>query len=160
MSDRERQSGVGPVEILLVTADPGAAGLTREGFVGGRILNTFHVVGDAIEALAFLRRRNEYADAPDVDLVLVDLDLPRASVEAFLAQRTADPPIGRIPVFVLSGSDDRCADRRCTDRRLTDRGVDGSLAKPVDPDAFFDAVRSIDDYWLSIVRSPAITETE
>ena len=155
MSDRERQSGVGPVEILLVTADPAEAGLTREGFVDGRVVNTLHVLGDATEALAFLRRRNEYADAPDVDLVLVDLALPRAPVEAFLAQCTADPSLGRIPVLVLSGPDDQPPDRRSTAR-----GVEGSLAKPVDPDAFFDAVRSIDDYWLSIVRSPAITETE
>ena len=141
--------------MLLVAADASDVGLTRARFIDGKIANSLHVVGDGAEALAFLSRRNEYADAPDVDLVLVDLDLPRASVEAFLDQRAADPPLSRIPVFVLSGSDDRC-----TDRWSAGRGVTGSLAKPIDPDAFFDAVRSIDSFWLSIVRTPAVTETE
>ena len=141
--------------MLLVATDASDAGLTTAGFIDGKIVNTLHVVDDGAEALAFLRRRNEYAYAPGVDLVLVDLDLPRASVETFLEQRAADPSLGRIPVFVLTASDDRR-----TDCRPTGRGVTGSLAKPIDPDAFFEVVRSIDDFWLSIVRSPAVTETE
>lgn len=139
-----------PVTILLVEDNPGDVRLTQEGFKYSKLTNTLHVVGDGIEALDFLFQRNDYADAPRPDIVLLDLNLPRKSGHEVLEELRADPKHRAIPVIVLSGSDSQ------TDViKSYNLGVQGYLTKPVDPDEFIDMIRSLEQFWLSIVKLPS-----
>ena len=86
-----------PIEILLVEDSPGDVRLTKEGFYATGLRNTLHVVQDGVEAMAFLRREDVYADAPAPDLILLDLNLPRKSGREVLAEIKQDPALKRIP---------------------------------------------------------------
>lgn len=137
------------VQILLVEDNRGDARLTREVFGEGRITNDLHVVSDGVEAVRFLRGEGPYAGAPRPDLILLDLNLPRMDGREVLATIKADPALRTIPVVVLSTS-------------AADRDIDQSyqlhansfVTKPVDLDQFIAVVRSIESFWLTIVRLP------
>lgn len=146
---RENRTGA-PIDVLLVEDNPADVRLTREGFKAGKITNTLHVVDNGIDALDFLFQRNDYADAPRPDVVLLDLNLPHKTGHEVLEELHADPDRRQIPVVVLSGSD---AQQDII--RSYDLCVNGYLTKPVDPDAFIDMICSFERYWLSIVRLPA-----
>jgi len=87
------------VEILLVEDNPGDVELTREAFEEARVRNRLHMVGDGVEALAFLRRQGRYAQAPRPDIVLLDLNLPKKSGLEVLTELKQDPDLRRIPVI-------------------------------------------------------------
>jgi chemotaxis family two-component system response regulator Rcp1 len=138
-----------PVEILLVEDNPGDVRLTAEALRDDKVCNHLHVVGDGTEALAFLRREGKYADAPRPDLVLLDLHLPGKSGHEVLAEIKKDVRLRRIPVVVLTTSD--------TDEdvvRSYDLCANCHIKKPVDLEGFMAVVRSIDEFWFSIVRLP------
>lgn len=138
-----------PVEILLVEDNPADVQLTVEALRDARVHNNLHVAGDGEEALLFLRRRNEYAEAPRPDLVLLDLNLPRKSGREVLADIKADPDLRRIPVIILSTSsnDDDIAS-------AYDLAANCYVTKPVDLDEFLGVVRAIDSFWLSLAKLP------
>ena len=140
---------VEPVDILLVEDNPGDIRLTEEAFKDGRIANTLHVVEDGVAALDFLFQRNSYADAPRPGLVLLDLNLPRKNGDEVLEELHADPEIRRIPVIVLTSSE---SEKDVV--KSYELCANGFLTKPVDPEAFIDAIRSLERYWLSVVRLP------
>ena len=136
-------------QLLLVEDNPGDVRLTREAFESGRIENELHVVPDGTQALDFLHRRGEYADAPRPDLILLDLNLPRTDGEAVLEELKADPEFRSIPVIVLTSS------RAEEDvARSYDLHANAYLTKPVDPDEFIETVRAFEKFWLSVVRLP------
>ena len=138
------------IDILLAEDNPGDVRLTQEGFRGGPLTSTLHVVEDGVEALDFLFQRNDYADAPRPDIVLLDLNLPRKNGHEILEELRAAPNHRDIPVIVLSGSDSK------EDiYRSYDLFANGYLAKPVDPDEFIEMIRSLERFWLSIVRLPS-----
>ena len=144
-----------PVDILLVEDNPGDIRLTQEAFADGQIANTLHVVEDGVEALDFLFQRNDYADAPRPDLVLLDLNLPRKNGDEVLEELHTDSDRRRIPVIVLTSSDAE------TDVvRSYELCASGYLTKPVDPDEFIQSVRDIERFWFSIVRLPADTDPD
>ena len=93
-----------PVEILLVEDNPGDVRLTREALREGKVRNNLYVASDGVEALAFLRREGQYADAVRPDLVLLDINLPRKDGREVLAEIKADPALRYIPVVVLTSS--------------------------------------------------------
>ena len=136
-------------QILLVEDNPGDARLTREVFSEGRITNRLHVVSDGVEAVRFLRGEEPYGDAPRPDLILLDLNLPRMDGREVLGILKADPELRTIPVVVLSTS-------------AADQDIDQSyhlhanafITKPVDLDQFIAVVRSIESFWLTVVRLP------
>jgi CheY-like chemotaxis protein len=138
------------IEILLVEDNPGDVRLTQEVLKDGRILNTLHVVGDGAEALAFLRREGEFADAPRPDLVLLDLNLPKMDGREVLAVVKSDPDLRRIPVVVLTTSSSEIDVMTSYDLH-----ANCYITKPVDLDQFVKVVRSIEDFWLAIVRLPS-----
>jgi len=147
-------SGTGdPADILLVEDNPGDVRLTEEAFREGQIRNTLHVVTDGVEALEFLNRRGEYADAPFPDLILLDLNLPRKNGDEVLEEISADPELARIPVIVLTGSS---AEEDVV--RSYDLAANAYLTKPVDPEEFIETVRSFQEFWLSVVRLPPSDE--
>lgn len=137
------------IEILLVEDNPGDVRLTREVLKDGRIRNKLNVAEDGVEALAFLRREGAYADAPQQDLILLDLNLPKKDGREVLAEIKADPVLRRIPVVVLTMS---AAEMDI----LTAYNLHANcyITKPVDLDQFTQVIRSIEDFWLAIVKLP------
>jgi len=138
-----------PIQILLVEDNPGDVRLTREVLKEGRISNTLNVVEDGVEALAFLRREGAYADAKQQDLVLLDLNVPKKDGREVLAEMKADPALRRIPVIVLTSSS-----AELDIHGAYDLHANCYITKPVDLDQFTKVVRSIEEFWLSIVKLP------
>ncbi len=138
-----------PIEILLVEDNPGDVRLTQEVLKEGRIRNTLNVVTDGVEALAFLRREGAYADAPPQDMVLLDLNLPRMDGREVLAEIKGDPELRKIPVVVLTTSS-----AEVDILKAYDLHANCYITKPVDLDQFENVVRSIEDFWLAIVKLP------
>ena len=93
-----------PLHILLVEDNPGDVRLAEEAFKEGNILSDLHVVADAEEALAFLRREADYTDSVRPDLILLDLDLPGKSGLEALEEIKADQNLRTIPVVILTAS--------------------------------------------------------
>jgi CheY-like chemotaxis protein len=141
--------GHAPIEILLVEDNEGDVRLTREVLKDGRIRNTLNVVGDGVEALAYLRREREYAETKPQDLVLLDLNLPKMDGREVLALIKADPDLRRIPVVVLTTSSSEVDVLSAYDLH-----ANCYITKPVDLDQFVKVVRSIEDFWLAIVKLP------
>jgi CheY-like chemotaxis protein len=138
-----------PIEILLVEDNPGDVRLTREVFKDGRIRNTLNVVGDGVEALAYLRCEGAYAGCKPQDLILLDLNLPKKDGREVLAEIKADPALRRIPIVVLTTS---AAEADIL--TAYDLHANCYITKPVDLDQFVKVVRSIEDFWLAIVKLP------
>ncbi len=138
-----------PIEILLVEDNPGDVRLTQEALKEGKVRNKLHVVGDGVEALAFLCQEGEYADAPRPDLILLDLNLPRKNGREVLAEIKEHPNLRRIPVVILTVSQ---AEEDVL--RTYDLHANCYITKPVDLEQFIKVVASIEDFWLTIVRLP------
>jgi len=138
-----------PVSVLLVEDDPGDVLMTREAFEDFTIDNTLHVVGDGVEAMAFLHREGIFAEAPTPDLVLLDLNLPRMDGREVLAAIKNDAALRQIPVVVLTTSEAE-EDVLCSYQLHANAYV----TKPVDFQRFVDVVRAIDDFFVTVVRRP------
>jgi len=137
------------IEILLVEDDPGDVRLTLEALKGAKVTNRLSVVGDGIEALAFLRRAGKYAGAPGPDLILLDLNLPKMDGREVLAEIKADPDLKRIPVVVLTTSHDEQDVLQAYNTH-----ANCYITKPVDLKQFLSVVESIENFWLTIVKLP------
>lgn len=138
-----------PIDILLVEDNPADAELTREAMAESRLLNRLHVVRDGVEALAFLRREGGYGGVPRPDLVLLDLNLPRKDGRAVLTEMKGDPGLRRIPVVVLTSSQ---AEQDVA--RAYELNANCYVTKPVDLEQFLMIVRSIEQFWFTVVKLP------
>ncbi len=138
-----------PIEILLVEDNPGDVRLTLEVMKDARVRNHMSMVKDGVEALAFLRREGDFADAPRPDLILLDLNLPKKDGREVLADIKADPTLRRIPVVVLTVSKDEEDILKSYDLY-----ANCYVTKPIDMEQFIAVVRSIEDFWLTIVKLP------
>ena len=146
-----RQANQGkPIEILLVEDSPDDACLTIEALRDGKVQNRVSHVEDGEEALTFLRRRAPHAEAPRPDLILLDLCLPKKSGREVLEEIKSDPELRRIPVVIMTTVEDHDVIRQ-----IYDRHANCYVNKPVDLDQFIGVVRSIEDFWLTIVKLPA-----
>jgi two-component system, chemotaxis family, response regulator Rcp1 len=150
MSTADLSPMMEPIEILLVEDSPADVDLTREALEDARVHNNLNVVNDGVEALAFLRREGAYAAAPRPDLILLDLNLPKKDGREVLAEIKTDPVLRRIPVVILTTSQ---AEQDIL--KSYDLHANCYISKPVDLDAFVEVVRSIEGFWLAIVRLPA-----
>ncbi|WP_107655436.1 response regulator [Nocardia suismassiliense] len=140
-----------PIDILLVEDDPGDELMTREAFEDNKIGNTLHVAHDGQEALDFLYRQGEYAEAPRPDLILLDLNLPRYDGRQVLERIKADPDLSHIPVVVLTTS---AAEEDIL--RSYKLHANAYVTKPVDLDQFVAAIKHIDDFFVQVVRLPRL----
>ena len=138
-----------PIEILLIEDNPGDVRLTKEVLMEGKVRNHLQVVGDGVEAMAFLRRENNYAEAPRPDLILLDLNLPKKDGREVLQEIKADHQLRRIPVVVLTTS---AADEDIL--RSYELRANCYITKPVDLNQFIRVVRTIETFWLTIVSLP------
>jgi chemotaxis family two-component system response regulator Rcp1 len=142
------------IEVLLVEDSPGDVRLTREAFKDAKMHINLHVASDGAEAMAFLRREGEHTNSPRPDLILLDLNLPKKDGREVLAELKQSSVLKSIPVVILTTS-------------ASETDIQGSyeqhancyITKPVDLEGFLKVVRSIDSFWLSVVRLPAKTRS-
>ena len=142
-------SAAQPIHILLVEDNPGDVRLVVESLRDSKIRNNMSVVSDGEAALLFLQRRGEHANAARPDLILLDLNLPKVSGQQVLTQIKADPELRRIPVVIITSStieQDVLA--------AYDKSANCYVTKPVDLQQFVKVVKSIEEFWLSIVKLP------
>ena len=137
------------VVILLVEDNEGDVRLTREALHEGRVANQLIVARDGVEALAVLRRTGAHAASPRPHLVLLDLNLPKMDGRQVLAEIKADVDLRRIPVVVLTTSK---AEEDIV--RTYNLHANCYITKPVDFEKFVSVIRTIDEFWLTVVRLP------
>ena len=137
------------VDILLVEDNPGDVRLTEEALREGKVKNRLHVANDGVEAIEFLRREGKYIDAVKPDLILLDLNLPRKDGREVLKEIKADPGLRVIPIVVLTTS---AAEEDIL--KTYNLHANCYITKPVDLEQFLKIVRTIEDFWLSVVKLP------
>jgi chemotaxis family two-component system response regulator Rcp1 len=138
-----------PIQILLVEDNPGDVRLTREALKDSKMHNTLHVASDGVEALRFLRGEGEYEGSPRPDIILLDLNLPRKDGREVLAEIKADESLRRIPVVILTTSDDEHDILRSYDLH-----ANCYITKPLDLRQFATIVKTIENFWFQIVKLP------
>ncbi len=138
-----------PVEILLVDDSLADVRLTLESLRDSKIHNHISVAKDGVEAMSFLRREGEYASAPRPHLILLDLNMPRKNGREVLMEIKGDPSLKRIPVVILTGSK---AEEDIV--RSYDLHANCYVSKPVDLERFIKIVKSIEEFWFTVVMLP------
>jgi len=137
------------LQVLLVEDSPGDVRLTQEAFKDAKVHVGLHVVSDGAEAIAFLGRAGKHADAPRPDLILLDLNLPKKDGREVLAEIKGNPKWQTIPVVILTTS--------ASEEDILKSYVlhaNCYITKPVNLDGFLKVVKSIDNFWLSVVKLP------
>jgi chemotaxis family two-component system response regulator Rcp1 len=142
-------------EILLVEDNSGDAKLALEALKVGRLRYEAHVVEDGEQAISFLRREGEYADAPRPDIILLDLNLPKKDGRQVLAEIKEDENLKRIPVVVFTAS--RSEDDML---RAYDLRANCYITKPSDIEQLFKIVRDIENFWFTVVRLPRMEKED
>jgi CheY-like chemotaxis protein len=137
------------IDILLVEDDRGDELITREAFEQNKIRNNLHVARDGEEGLDFLYRRGAFGDAPEPDLILLDLNLPKYDGRQLLEQIKSDANLCHIPVVVLTTSS--AEEDVLKSYKLH---ANAYVTKPVDVEQFMSAVRQIDEFFVQVVRLP------
>jgi len=137
------------ITILLVEDNPGDARLAIEAFKEAKMSNNLYWVKDGVEALDFLENKGEFINMPKPDVILLDLNLPKKDGREVLAEIKQNEALRRIPVVVLTVSD--------TEEDILESynlHANCYISKPLDIDKFMQVVKSIEDFWLAIVRLP------
>jgi two-component system, chemotaxis family, response regulator Rcp1 len=137
------------IHVLLIEDNPGDADLTRETLEASKLLLRISVVVDGAQALEYLLRQGPFTDAVMPDLILLDLNLPKMDGREVLRSIKAHEELRAIPVVILTSSD---AERDVVESYQL--GASCYVTKPVDLLAFQSIVRSIEGFWLSVVRLP------
>jgi CheY-like chemotaxis protein len=138
-----------PIEILLVEDNLGDIRLTQEALKDSTLENNLSVVQDGVQALTFLRREGNFTGAPRPDIILLDLNLPRKDGREVLAEIKEDARLKRIPVVVLTTSDD--------DKDIMvsyNLHANCYITKPVDLNRFVDIIKTIEGFWFQVVKLP------
>ena len=137
------------IEVLLVEDSPGDVRLTREAIKDAQVRMKLHAVGDGVEAMAFLARKGKYANAPRPDLILLDLNLPKRDGREVLEEIKESRTLKSIPVVILTTSSSEADILRSYMLH-----ANCYITKPVSLDGFLTVVKSIDNFWLSVVKLP------
>jgi CheY-like chemotaxis protein len=139
----------GAIEILMIEDSVDDIEITMEALKDAKVRNNLAVVRDGIEAMAYLRGQGEYKDAPRPDVIFLDLNMPRMDGRQVLEQIKSDPDLQNIPVVVLTTSE---ADEDIL--KAYELHANCYITKPVDMAQFIKVVRSIEDFWVTVVRLP------
>jgi len=138
------------IVILLVEDNPGDVRLIKEAFEEANTDARLWVLDNGVDALAFLRREGVYDRAPRPDLMLLDLNLPKKDGREVLLEVKGDRNLRRTPVVVLTASE---AEEDIL--KVYDLQANCYVAKPLDLDRFIEVIRSILEFWLTIVKLPS-----
>ncbi len=139
-----------PIDILLVEDNPGDIRLTQEAFKDGKIKNDLNVVMDGEEAIYYLKKTGQYANVSTPDIILRDLNLPKKDGREVLAEIKDDPLLKLIPVIILTTSS-----AQSDILNTYSHHANCYIMKPVDFNQFINVIRTIEDFWLTIVKLPA-----
>ena len=137
------------IDILLVEDNPGDVRLAQEALKESKIRNRLYVVEDGVEATDFLRQQGKYGGVPRPDLILLDLNLPRKSGREVLTEVKSDESLKRIPVVVLTVSKAEEDIMKCYSNH-----ANCYITKPLDFSQFMEITKSIEEFWLTIVKLP------
>lgn len=142
-------NNVTPIEILLVEDSPADVRLTKEALKEEKIHNNLSVVNDGVEAMAFLHRQGKYSKAARPDLILLDLNLPKKDGREVLKEIKSDKEFKAIPVVVLTIS-------KAEEDVIKSYNLHANcyITKPIDLNQFAKVVKTIQDFWLTIVKLP------
>ena len=143
------ESSLHPIEILLVEDNPGDSRLAIEALKESKLKNNLYVAEDGVEAMNFLYKTGKYSKMPRPDLIILDLNLPKKDGREVLAEIKNDDNLKRIPVVILTIS-------KAEEDILKTYNLHANcyVTKPLDLDQFMKVVRSIEDFWLTIVKLP------
>ncbi|HXD24233.1 MAG TPA: response regulator [Gemmatimonadaceae bacterium] len=141
------RTAIAPIEILLVEDNLPDVRLTLEAFKDARVRNNLHVAHDGVQAMAYLRNEGEFTAATRPDLILLDLNLPRMDGREVLSEIKNDPALEHIPVVILTTSQAEQDILRSYHLR-----ANAFITKPVDLTDFLRVIRTIEEFWLEIVR--------
>src|ERR1700730_146449 len=139
-----------PLQILLVEDSAGDVPLTLEAFKDAKVHVKLHVASDGAEAMAFLRREGTHSNVPRPDLILLDLNLPKKDGREVLAEVKGDSNLQTIPVVILTTSESEADILKSYSLH-----ANCYITKPVSLDGFLKVVKSIDDFWLTVVKLPS-----
>ena len=145
------EKNIRPVNVLLVEDNPGDVRLTQEAFKEAKISIKLDVTMDGAEAIKFLRKEDDYADAVTPDLILLDLNLPKKDGREVLKEIKTDDTLKRIPVVVLTTSN---AEQDIM--KSYNLHVNCYINKPVDFEKFFDIIQKIEEFWLTTAILPTM----
>ncbi|WP_029896717.1 response regulator [Desulfohalovibrio reitneri] len=149
MTSPEEHNLTRPIRVLLVEDNPDDIELTTEALQESKLKVDLEVVQDGEAALQCLRREGKYAGCGKPDLMLLDLNLPRKDGLEVLREIKRDEELQRIPVVVLTISQDEQDVLKAYDLH-----ANCFITKPVDFERFIEVVRSIEGFWLTIVKLP------
>jgi len=138
-----------PIEILLVEDNPAEVRLTIEGLKEARVANNLSAVMDGDSAIEFLHRRGKYKNAPSPDLILLDLNLPGLDGRAVLRHIKEDPELKVTPVVIITSSE-----AESDIIKSYEAHANCFISKPIDFEGFTQVVRSIENFWFTVVRLP------
>lgn len=139
-----------PIQILVVDDNPGDVRLMMEALREAKVANRVNVAEDGVQAMAFLRRTEPFQNVAHPDLILLDLNLPRKDGREVLAEIKADPDLRRIPVVILTSSE---AEQDIL--KTYNLHANCYITKPLDLEQFITVVKSINDFWFTVVRLPS-----
>ena len=137
------------IEVLLVEDNPGDVRLIKEAFKEGKVICTLNVVGDGVEVMEYMNQEGPYAQSTRPDIIMLDLNLPRKDGREVLQELKSNEKFKRIPVMVLTTSS---AEEDIL--KSYDLHANCYITKPVDLDQFMNLVKSIENFWLTIVKLP------
>ena len=138
------------IQILLVEDNEGDVGLVEEVFHEAKIRNKLNVAEDGEEAMLFLHKEGKFSNVPRPDIILLDLNLPRKDGREVLKEIKDDDDLKTIPVVVLTTSK---AEEDIL--KSYDLHANSYITKPVDFDQFIRVIKSIEDFWLDVVKLPS-----
>src|SRR5664279_410088 len=135
-----------PIHILVVEDNIGDARLIKEVLNEHKIFNSLFIVNDGVEAMNFLLKKGKYNDSPKPDLIILDLNLPKKDGREVLAEIKGNNDLKSIPVVIMTISQAE------TDiLKSYNLHANCYITKPIDLDQFIKVVKSIEEFWFSIV---------
>ena len=143
------------IDILVVEDNAGDVRLIREVLHDSKVFNTLFRVKDGVEAMDFLNKRGSYKNAPKPDLIILDLNLPKKDGREVLAEIKQDPDLKHIPIIIMTIS-------QSEEDILKSYNLHANcfITKPIDFNQFIKVVKSIEDFWFSIVKLPPKSLTQ
>jgi two-component system, chemotaxis family, response regulator Rcp1 len=145
----ENNNHMKTIDILIVEDNTGDARLMQEVFNESLLFNSVHFVKDGVDAMDFLFQRGEFLNAPKPDLIILDLNLPRKDGREVLAEIKSDPVLKHIPVVIMTIS-------QAEEDILKSYNLHANcfVTKPIDFSQFIKVVRTIENFWFTVVKLP------
>lgn len=145
---------VGFVNILLIEDNPGDILLIKESLKENKFFAELTVISDGEEAMEYLNKAGDSSSGVSLpDIILLDLNLPRKDGREILVEIKKDDNLKAIPVIVLTSSSEE------SDILMSYKGYANCfISKPVDLENFIKIIKSIENFWLTVVKLPVQKE--